>query len=198
MGEQTFICFHELHIEAIAFDQTEFVTLFCRQTLGAEAIQFELDCHFSQLDALLRLGGECGDEVALELANRLARSPQDEEELLELSIVLKGESLKLKGYDFVVYEVKPVEKPMETFYLNPVKVYCLDLFYPAKRFHYGTVDYDIFIDTLKPYSLKLTQLYFNYLNARKNGYSEWEARKMFGLERSLFFNMAKELAEMWD
>ena len=197
MGENTFICLHELQIEAIEFDRSEYVTLYCCQQTGYEEEQFELDCHFSQLDGLLRVGGEKGEAVAVALAERLALAGLDEEELLEISLVL-GESLHLKAYDFIVYEVNPVEKEEELFYQKPARVYCLDQFYPSKKFTYGTVDYEDFIDKLKPHTLKLTQLYFNYLNAKRNGYSEWEARKMFGLEWNIFFHLAKEVAEMWD
>lgn len=197
MGENTFICLHELHIEAIEFDKSEFVTLFCQQSVGVEHTQFELDCHFSQLDNLLRIGGQEGETIAMELADRLARPGLDEEEILEISLVI-GDTLTLQFHDFVMYEAEAVEKQFDYLKANPTKVYCLDRFYPAKKFTYGTVDYDKFVDIMKPHSLKLTQLYYNYLNARKNGYTEWEARKMFGLERNFFFVMAKEIAEMWD
>lgn len=181
---------NQLHVIGVDFDEKEYVTLLCE--IKQAARQFEVDCTVDQFNKMLPGSGEQGAAIAEEFANRLSGFSSG---YLEVGLIT-DRVLVVSGFDFVLTEVEPLEPDL--FFKNPVKTYNLDKMYKSKRFTYGTVDYEEFINVLKPHSLKLTQVYKNYLNALDNGYNEYEARRMLGLDKPFVYDLAKELYYMWD
>ncbi len=204
---------NELYIDTVVIDDTEFITLWCFTVLDDAYKFIYLGCDFTQFNQMLIASGDKGQEIALHLANTL-NTPYDVPTLIPVK-ELFDEYLELTGYDLVMYkpialEEDSVEYEDETetslsdeFSNNSNKtkqkylIYQLDNLYPSKVFEPDPMEPKTLAEHFEDDALELAQLYYNYLNAVENGYTEEEARQVAGLEKELFFRLACKAAELW-
>jgi hypothetical protein len=203
---------NELYIDTVVIDDTEFITLWCFTVLDDEYKFVYLGCDFCQFNQILIAAGDKGNEIALHMANVL-NQPYDAPTLIPIKEQF-DEYLELTGHDIIVYEPLAVEDdfddeddedlPIEQLFGGkPNKtqqkylIYQLDKLYPSKVFEPEKIIREELADCFEDDSLELAQLYYDYLNAIENGYSESEARQVAALEKELFFRMACKAADLW-
>jgi len=210
-----YVQINELYIDTVVIDDTEFITLWCFTVLDDEYKFIYLGCDFSQFNQILIAAGEKGKAIALHMANVLNHD-YEAPTLIPIKEQF-DEYLELTGHDIIVYEPLAVEDLEEEFDEEedddmPIEellggkqnktqqrylIYQLDKLYPSKIFEPEKLVHDDLADCFEDDSLELAQLYYDYLNAMENGYSEDEARQVAGLERELFFRMARKSSEIW-
>lgn len=208
-----YVQINELYIDTVVIDDTEFITLWCFTELDEEYRFIYMGCDFTQFNQILIAAGEKGKEIALHMADVLNK-PYDSPTIISVKEKF-DEYLELTGHDIIVYEPMAVEDDVEEFEdedemdieqffgSNNKKtqqrylIYQLDKLYPSKVFEPKKATKDDLADCFEDDSLEMAQLYFDYLNAVENGYSECEARQVAGLERELFFRMARKASELW-
>lgn len=208
-----YVQINELYIDTVVIDDTEFITLWCFTVVDDEYKFVYLGCDFSQFNQILIAAGEKGKDIALHLAEILDK-PYDAPTLIPIKERF-DEYLELTGHDIIVYEPLAVEDyfeeeeedediPIEQLFGGkPNKtrqkylIYQLDKLYPSKLFEPERQAEQDFADCFEDDSLELAQLYYDYLNAIENGYTDCEARQVAGLERELFFRMARKASELW-
>ncbi|GAB3823307.1 hypothetical protein [Pontibacter rugosus] len=205
---------NELYIDTVVIDDTEFITLWCFTVLDDEYKFVYLGCDFTQFNQILIAAGEKGKEIALHLAETLDK-PYDAPTLIPIKEDF-DEYLELTGHDIIVYEPLALEDDFEEydeededlpieqlFGGKPNKIrqkyliYQLDKLYPSKVFEPEQLFKGDLAECFEDDSLELAQLYYDYLNAMENGYGEAEARQLAGLEREIFFRMARKASELW-
>ncbi|MFD2246376.1 hypothetical protein [Pontibacter ruber] len=205
---------NELYIDTVVIDDTEFITLWCFTVIDDEYKFIYLGCDFTQFNQILIGAGDKGKEIALHIANVL-NHPYDVPTLIPIKEQFE-DYLELTGFDIVVYEPLSVEDDFEEEYEDdddlPLEqllggnrdqtskkylIYQLDKLYPSKIFEPEKKAGEAIGECFEDDSLELAQLYYDYLNAVENGYTECEARQVAGLERELFFRMANKAAELW-
>jgi hypothetical protein len=204
---------NELYIDTVVIDETEFITLWCFTVLDDEYKFVYLGCDFTQFNQILIGAGEKGKEMALHIADVLNK-PSESPTLIPIKEQF-DEYLELTGFDIIVYEPMAVEDeyeeddddddiPIEHLLGGGQRhtsqkylIYQLDKLYPSKVFEPEKLVNDNFKESFEDEMLELAQLYYNYQNAMENGYNEAEARQLAGLERELFFRMARTASEMW-
>jgi hypothetical protein len=209
-----YVQINELYIDTVVIDDTEFMTLWCFTMLDDEYKFIYLGCDFTQFNQVLIAAGEKGKEIALHLANVLNK-PYNIPTLIPIREQF-DEYLELLGFDIVVYEPMAVEDdidiedfedddaPIEELFgsrqnktTQKYLIYQLDKLYPSKVFEPEKLATEKITETYEDDSLELAQLYYDYLNAMENGYNDTEARQVAGLERDLFFRMARNASELW-
>lgn len=210
-----YVQINELYIDTVVIDDTEFITLWCFTMLDDEYKFIYLGCDFTQFNQILIAAGEKGKEIALHMANILNK-PYDTPTLIPIKEQF-DEYLELLGFDIIVYEPLSVDDeldfemdedddtPIEELFggrqnktSQKYLIYQLDKLYPSKVFEpEKKLAKNKLAECFEDDSLELAQLYYDYLNAVENGYSECEARQVAGLERDLFFGMARKAAELW-
>ncbi|MFD3001413.1 hypothetical protein ACFS7Z_13650 [Pontibacter toksunensis] len=209
-----YVQINELYIDTVVIDETEFITLWCFTVLDDEYKFVYLGCDFCQFNQILIAAGEKGKEIALHMANVL-NQPYDAPTLIPIKEQF-DEYLELTGHDIVVYEPVAVEDDFEDFDEEdedlPIEqlfggkpnktqqkylIYQLDKLYPSKVFEPERIVSEELVDCFEDDSLELAQLYYDYMNAAENGYSESEARQVAGLDKELFFRMARKAADLW-
>ncbi|MBC5774250.1 hypothetical protein H8S95_09275 [Pontibacter sp. KCTC 32443] len=209
-----YVQINELYIDTVVIDDTEFITLWCFTMLDDEYKFIYLGCDFTQFNQILIAAGEKGKEMALHMANILNK-PYETPTLIPIKEQF-DEYLELLGFDIIVYEPMAVEDdedmddfdeddtPIEDLFSarqnktsQKYLIYQLDKLYPSKVFEPEKLAKDKLTECFEDDSLELAQLYYDYLNAVENGYSECEARQVAGLERDLFFRMARKASELW-
>lgn len=208
-----YIQINELYIDTIVIDDTEFVTLWCFTVLDDEYKFVYLGCDFTQFNQILIAAGDKGDEIALHVANIL-NQPYEAPTLIPIKEQF-DEYLELTTHDLIVYEPLAVEDdfdeyddeedlPLEQLLGGrPNKtqqkylIYQLDKLYPSKVFEPEKLEREELADCFEDDSLEMAQLYYDYLNAIENGYTEEQARQVAGLEKDLFFRMAHKASELW-
>lgn len=208
-----YVQINELYIDTVVIDDTEFITLWCFTVLDDEYKFIYMGCDFTQFNQMLIAAGDKGKEIALHMADVLNK-PYDTPTIIPIKEQF-DEYLELTGHDIIVYEPMAVEDDLEEFenedemdieqffsgrqnktqqrYL----IYQLDKLYPSKVFEPQKASKDALADCFEDDSLEMAQLYYDYLNAIENGYSDCEARQVAGLERDLFFRMARKASEIW-
>ncbi len=204
---------NELYIDTVVMDDTEFITLWCFTVLDDEYKFIYLGCDFTQFNQILIGAGEKGKEMALHIAGAL-NNPSESPTLIPIKEQF-DEYLELTGFDIIVYEPMAVEDefdaedddddiPIEQLLggkqhntSQKYLIYQLDKLYPSKVFEPERLINENFKDCFEDDTLELAQLYYDYQNAIENGYNECEARQVAGLERELFFRMARKASEMW-
>lgn len=204
---------NELYIDTVVMDDTEFITLWCFTVLDDEYKFIYLGCDFTQFNQILIGAGEKGKEMALHIANVLNK-PAESPTLIPIKEQF-DEYLELTGFDIIVYEPMAVEDdlddedddddiPIEQLLGGGQRntsqkylIYQLDKLYPSKVFEPVKLIQEDFKECFEDDTLELAQLYYDYQNAVENGYTECEARQLAGLERELFFRMARKASEMW-
>ncbi|ARS36716.1 hypothetical protein [Pontibacter actiniarum] len=209
-----YVQINELYIDTVVIDDTEFITLWCFTVLDDEYKFVYLGCDFCQFNQILIAAGEKGKEMALHLADILDK-PYETPTLIPIKEQF-DEYLELTGHDIIVYEPLALEDgfeeydeededlPLEQLFggrSNKTRqkylIYQLDKLYPSKVFEPEKNGQDDLTECFEDDSLELAQLYYDYLNAVENGYSEGEARQVAGLERELFFRMARKASDIW-
>ncbi|SFH26742.1 hypothetical protein [Pontibacter chinhatensis] len=209
-----YVQINELYIDTVVIDDTEFITLWCFTVLDDEYKFVYLGCDFCQFNQILIAAGEKGKEIALHMAEVLDR-PYDSPTLIPIKEKFE-EYLELTGHDIIVYEPLAVEDdlgvleednedlPLEELFSGKQNktrqkylIYQLDKLYPSKVFEPEKKPTEELSECFEDDSLELAQLYYDYLNAIENGYSDCEARQVAGLERELFFRMARKASEFW-
>lgn len=212
-----YIQINELYIDTVVIDDTEFITLWCFTVLDDEYKFIYLGCDFCQFNQILIGAGDKGKEIALHMANVL-NSEHDSPTLVPIKEQF-GDYLELTGFDLIVYEPMAVDAEFEDEYEDdddlPLEqllgggskrsdntsqkylIYQLDKLYPSKIFEPERLQRENMTEQFEDDSLELAQLYYDYLNASENGYSECEARQVAGLEKELFFRMARKAADLW-
>ncbi|NEM96619.1 hypothetical protein [Pontibacter burrus] len=207
-----YIQINELYIDTVVIDDTEFITLWCFTMLDDEYKFIYLGCDFTQFNQILIAAGEKGKEMALHMADILNR-PYETPTLIPIKERF-DEYLELLGFDIIVYEPLAVEEdldldddedtPIEELFgarqnktSQKYLIYQLDKLYPSKIFEPEKLSKEKLTECFEDDSLEMAQLYYDYLNAIENGYTECEARQVAGLERDLFFRMARKAAELW-
>ncbi|MFT2007184.1 hypothetical protein ACMA1I_00780 [Pontibacter sp. 13R65] len=209
-----FVQINELYIDTVVIDDTEFLTLWCFTLLDDEYKFIYLGCDFTQFNQILIGAGEKGKEIALHLAEVL-NNPYETPTLIPIKEQFE-EYLELLGFDIIMYEPMAVEDdidedmkdedelPIEQIFGSQPDntsrkhlIYQLDKLYPSKVFEPEKMVHEKFVESFEDDSLELAQLYYDYLNAIENGYSEEEAKQVAGLERDVFFRMAKKATELW-
>ncbi|RAU83997.1 hypothetical protein [Pontibacter arcticus] len=209
-----YVQINELYIDSVVIDDTEFITLWCFSVLDDEYKFIYLGCDFTQFNQILIAAGEKGNEIALHMAGILNK-PYDTPTVIPIKEQF-NEYLELTGHDIIVYEPLAVEDDEEEFEEDdddiPIEqlfggkqnktqqkylIYQLDKLYPSKIFDPEKKPTRSITGCFEDDSLELAQLYYDYLNAVENGYSETEARQVAGLERELFFRMARKASELW-
>lgn len=203
---------NELYIDTVVMDDTEFITLWCFTVLDDEYKFIYLGCDFTQFNQILIGAGEKGKEMALHIANVLNK-PTESPTLIPIKEQF-DEYLELTGFDIIVYEPMAVEDdfdeeddddvPIEQLLGGSQRntsqkylIYQLDKLYPSKVFEPEKLIKEDFKESFEDDAMELAQLYYDYQNAIENGYTECEARQLAGLERELFFRMARKASEMW-
>lgn len=205
---------NELYIDTVVIDDTEFITLWCFTVIDDEYKFIYLGCDFTQFNQILIGAGEKGKEIALHLANVL-NQPYDVPTLIPVKEQFE-DYLELTGFDIVVYEPLALDDDFEDEYADdddlPLEhllggnrdqtskkylIYQLDKLYPSKIFEPEKKAGDAIGECFEDDSLELAQLYYDFLNAIENGYTDCEARQVAGLERELFFRMAHKASELW-
>ncbi|WP_242926538.1 hypothetical protein [Pontibacter vulgaris] len=205
---------NELYIDTVVIDDTEFITLWCFTMLDDEYKFIYLGCDFTQFNQILIGAGDKGKEIALHIASVL-NQPYDIPTLIPVKEQF-GDYLELTGYDIIVYEPLSVDDDFEDEYdddddlpldkllgaqtdqtSKKYLIYQLDKLYPSKVFEPEQLSKEALTECFEDDSLELAQLYYDYLNAAENGYNECEARQVAGLERELFFRMARKAADLW-
>ncbi|WP_114782875.1 hypothetical protein [Botryobacter ruber] len=213
-----YVLLNELYIDTVVIDDTEYLTLWCFTMLDEEYKFIYLGCDFTQFNQILIGAGEKGKEMALHVADILNSDYE-----IPTVIPIKeqfDEYLELLSYDIVVYEPMALEDEEEEdeededeeeepddedeLFINQPDsgskkylIYQLDKLYPSKVFEPEQMLHEEFVELLEDDSLELAQLYYDYLNAIENGYPEQEARQLAGLEKELFFRVARKSAELW-
>lgn len=210
-----YIQINELYIDTVVIDDTEFITLWCFTVLDDEYKFIYLGCDFSQFNQILIGAGEKGKEIALHMANVL-NNQHESPTLIQIKEQF-DEYLELTGFDLIVYEPLAVDDGFEDEYDDdddlPLEqllgggksdntsqkylIYQLDKLYPSKIFEPEKLPRENMVEQFEDDSLELAQLYYDYLNATENGYSDCEARQVAGLEKDLFFRMARKAADLW-
>jgi len=209
-----YIQINELYIDTVVIDDTEFITLWCFTVLDDEYKFVYLGCDFSQFNQILIAAGDKGDEIALHIANVL-NQPYEAPTLIPIKEQF-DEYLELTSHDLIVYEPVAVEDNFEEYNDDeedlpldqllggkPNKtqqkylIYQLDKLYPSKVFEPEKLEREALADSFEDDSLELAQLYYDYLNAVENGYTEEQARQVAGLEKDIFFRMAHKASELW-
>ncbi|GHA66998.1 hypothetical protein [Pontibacter akesuensis] len=206
-----YIQINELYIDTVVIDDTDFITLWCFTVLDEEYKFVYLGCDFTQFNLILIAAGEKGKEIALHLAEVLDK-PYDAPTLIPIKEDF-DEYLELTGHDLIIYEPLALEDDFEEYDEDlPIEqlfggkpnktrqkylIYQLDKLYPSKVFEPEQLSQSALTECFEDDSLELAQLYYDYLNAVENGYSEVEARQLSGLERELFFRMARKASELW-
>jgi hypothetical protein len=212
-----YIQINELYIDSVVTDDTEFITLWCFTVLDDEYKFIYLGCDFTQFNQILIGASDKGKEIALHMANVL-NSDHEAPTLIPIKEQF-GDYLELTGFDLIVYEPLAVDDELEDEYDDdddlPLEqllgggskrsdntsqkylIYQLDKLYPSKVFEPEKLQRESLTEQFEDDSLELAQLYYDYLNASENGYSECEARQVAGLERDLFFRMARKAADLW-
>jgi hypothetical protein len=206
-----YVQINELYIDTVVIDDTEFITLWCFTVLDDEYKFIYMGCDFSQFNQILIAAGEKGKEIALHIADVLNK-PYDTPTIIPIKEKF-DEYLELNAYDIIMYEPLAVQDDFEDFEdeddieqffggrENKTKqqylIYQLDKLYPSKVFEPQKASQEDIVDSFEDDSLEMAQLYYDYLNAVENGYTECEARQVSGLERELFFRMARKAAEIW-
>ncbi len=210
-----YVQINELYIDTVVIDDTEFITLWCFTMLDDEYKFVYLGCDFTQFNQILIAAGEKGKEIALHMANILNK-PYDTPTLIPVKEQF-DEYLELLGFDIIVYEPLAVEDELDLDFDDedddtPIEeifgarqnktsqkylIYQLDKLYPSKIFEPEKLAKDKLAECFEDDSLEMAQLYYDYLNAIENGYDETEARQVAGLERELFFRMARKASELW-
>lgn len=206
-----YVQINDLYIDTVVMDDTEFITLWCFTVLDDEYKFVYLGCDFTQFNQILIGAGEKGKEIALHIANEL-NNPGESPTLIPIKEHF-DEYLELTGFDIIVYEPLAVEDDFEEDDDDiPIEqllggkqpktsqkylIYQLDKLYPSKVFEPEKQINDNFKDCFEDDTLELAQLYCDYQNAMENGYTECEARQVAGLERELFFRMARKASELW-
>jgi len=207
-----YIQINELYIDTVVIDDTEFITLWCFTMLDDEYKFIYLGCDFTQFNQILIAAGEKGKEMALHMADILNK-PYETPTLIPIKERF-DEYLELLGFDIIVYEPLAVEEdldldddedtPIEELFgarqnktSQKYLIYQLDKLYPSKIFEPEKLSKEKLTECFEDDSLEMAQLYYDYLNAIENGYTECEARQVAGLERDLFFRMARKASELW-
>ena len=206
---------NELYIDTVVIDDTEFITLWCFTVIDDEYKFIYLGCDFTQFNQILIGAGDKGKDIALHIAQVL-NQPYDVPTLIPIKEQFE-DYLELTGFDIVVYEPVAVDDEFEDEYEDdeelPLEqllgggnrdrtsrkylIYQLDKLYPSKIFEPEKKAGEAIGECFEDDSLELAQLYYDYLNAMENGYSDGEARQVAGLERELFFRMAHKASELW-
>ncbi len=206
---------NELYIDTVVIDDTEFITLWCFTMLDDEYKFIYLGCDFTQFNQILIGAGEKGKEIALHIASIL-NQPYDVPTLIPVKEQF-GDYLELTGFDIIVYEPLSVDDddfedeyeddddlPLDKLLgaqtdqtSRKYLIYQLDKLYPSKVFEPEQLSKEKLSECFEDDSLEMAQLYYDYLNALENGYNECEARQVAGLERDLFFRMARKAADIW-
>lgn len=209
-----YVQINELYIDTVVIDDTEFITLWCFTVLDDEYKFVYLGCDFCQFNQILIAAGDKGKEMALHLAEVLDK-PYETPTLIPIKEQF-DEYLELTGHDIIVYEPMAIEDGFEEYDDEDVDlpleqlfggrsnkthqkylIYQLDKLYPSKVFEPEKRSQEDLTECFEDDSLELAQLYYDYLNAVENGYSECEARQVAGLDRELFFRMARKASEAW-
>ncbi|MCC9137127.1 hypothetical protein ACFSKU_20720 [Pontibacter silvestris] len=210
-----YIQVNELYIDTVVIDDTEFITLWCFTVLDDEYKFIYLGCDFTQFNQILIGAGEKGKEIALHMADVL-NQPYDAPTIIPVKERF-DEYLELVDFDIIMYEPLSVEDdfdedeieeddelPIEQLFggsqnntQQKYLIYQLDRLYPSKLFEPEKIAHEDLAECFEGDSLELAQLYYDYLNAVENGYSDKEARQVAGLERELFFRMARKAANLW-
>ncbi|WP_242921058.1 hypothetical protein [Pontibacter liquoris] len=209
-----YVQINELYIDTVVIDETEFITLWCFTVLDDEYKFVYLGCDFTQFNQILIAAGDKGNEIALHIANIL-NQPYEAPTLIPIKEQF-DEYLELTNHDIIVYEPLAVEDDLEEYdeedddlpieqlfggKQNKTKqkylIYQLDKLYPSKIFEPEKIVKEDLAECFEDDSLELAQLYYDYLNALENGYAEMEARQVAGLDKELFFRMARNAAELW-
>ena len=208
-----YVQINELYIDTVVIDDTEFITLWCFTVLDDEYKFIYMGCDFTQFNQILIAAGEKGKEIALHMADVLNK-PYDTPTIIPIKEQF-DEYLELTGHDIIVYEPVAVEDAFDEIEdedemdieqlfggrqnktQQKYLIYQLDNLYPSKVFEPRKATHEDLIECFEDDSLEMAQLYFDYLNAVENGYSECEARQVAGLERDLFFRMARKASELW-
>ncbi|WP_439881176.1 hypothetical protein ACSX1A_18785 [Pontibacter sp. MBLB2868] len=208
-----YVQINELYIDTVVIDDTEFITLWCFTVLDDEYKFIYMGCDFTQFNQILIAAGEKGKEIALHMADVLNK-PYDTPTIIPIKEKF-DEYLELTCHDIIVYEPLAVEDDLEEFEdeddmdieqffggrqnktQQKYLIYQLDKLYPSKVFEPKKATQEELADCFEDDSLEMAQLYYDYLNAIENGYSDCEARQVAGLERDLFFRMARKAAELW-
>ncbi|WP_018476683.1 hypothetical protein [Pontibacter roseus] len=212
-----YIQINELYIDTVVIDDTEFITLWCFTVLDDEYKFIYLGCDFTQFNQILIGAGERGQEIALHIADVL-NNEHDSPTLIPIKEKFE-DYLELTGFDLIVYEPLAVDDdefeeeleddddlPLEQLLGGGSRsdntsqkylIYQLDKLYPSKIFEPEALQRENLTEQFEDDSLELAQLYYDYLNATENGYSECEARQVAGLEKDLFFRMARKAADLW-
>ena len=208
-----YVQINELYIDTVVIDDTEFITLWCFTVLDDEYKFIYMGCDFTQFNQMLIAAGDKGKEIALHMADVLNK-PYDTPTIIPIKEQF-DEYLELTGHDIIVYEPMAVEDDFEDFededdmdieqFFNSRQnktqqrylIYQLDKLYPSKVFEPKKASQEELAECFEDDSLEMAQLYYDYLNAIENGYSDCEARQVAGLERDLFFRMARKASELW-
>ncbi|MFD2513008.1 hypothetical protein ACFSRY_03965 [Pontibacter locisalis] len=208
-----YVQINELYIDTVVIDDTEFITLWCFTVLDEEYKFIYMGCDFTQFNQILIAAGEKGKEIALHMADVLNK-PYDTPTIISIKEKF-DEYLELTCHDIIVYEPLAVEDDFEEFEdeddmdieqlfgnrqnktQQKYLIYQLDKLYPSKVFEPKKASQEELVDCFEDDSLEMAQLYYDYLNAVENGYTEYEARQVAGLERELFFRMARKASEIW-
>ncbi|MDX5422459.1 MAG: hypothetical protein LPK07_01330 [Hymenobacteraceae bacterium] len=210
-----YVQINELYIDTVVIDDTEFITLWCFTVLDDEYKFVYLGCDFCQFNQILIAAGEKGNEIALHMADVLNKN-YETPTLIPIKEQF-DEYLELTGHDIIVYEPLAVEDleeeydeeedddtPIEQFFNGKSNktqqkylIYQLDRLYPSKVFEPEKLVREDLAECFEDDSLELAQLYYDYLNAVENGYTDSEARQVAGLEKELFFRMARKASELW-
>jgi hypothetical protein len=208
-----YVQINELYIDTVVIDDTEFITLWCFTLLDDEYKFIYMGCDFTQFNQILIAAGDKGKEIALHMADVLNK-PYDTPTIIPIKEQF-DEYLELTGHDIIVYEPMAVEDDIEDFEdeddmdieqffgnrQNNTQqryiIYQLDKLYPSKVFEPKKASKEELAECFEDDSLEMAQLYFDYLNAIENDYTECEARQVAGLERDLFFRMARKASEIW-
>lgn len=205
-----YVQINELYIDTVVMDDTEFITLWCFTVLDDEYKFIYLGCDFTQFNQILIGAGERGKEMSLHMADVLNK-PSESPTLIPIKEYF-DEYLELTGFDIIIYEPMAVDDFEEDDDDIPIEqllggkqpktsqkylIYQLDKLYPSKVFEPEKLINDNFKECFEDDTLEMAQLYFDYLNAIENGYNECEARQVAGLERELFFRMARKASELW-
>jgi hypothetical protein len=211
-----YIQINELYIDTVVIDDTEFITLWCFTVLDDEYKFIYLGCDFTQFNQILIGAGDKGKEIALHIANIL-NNQHESPTLIPIKEQFE-DYLELTGFDLIVYEPLAVDDDFEDELEDdddlPLEqllgggnhsdntsqkylIYQLDKLYPSKIFEPEQLQRESLTEQFEDDSLELAQLYYDYLNASENGYSECEARQVAGLEKELFFRMARKAADLW-
>jgi hypothetical protein len=208
-----YVQINELYIDTVVIDDTEFITLWCFTVLDEEYKFIYMGCDFTQFNQILIAAGEKGKEIALHMADVLNK-PYDTPTIIPIKEKF-DEYLELTCHDIIVYEPLAMDDDLEDFddedeidiehffggrqhrTQQKYLIYQLDKLYPSKVFEPKKASQEELVDCFEDDSLEMAQLYYDYLNAVENGYSDCEARQVSGLERELFFRMARKAAEIW-